>query len=132
MAEGSTAAISQAATEALTLLGQGMLAEAAAPGLPQAAPAAAASATGEGDVLTLAMGDMIGDHNNEVVLFNDSGLKALAIATDAALVGEGDATHHVTAGGEDVSGFHYLSFDNGVTLYYQGGLDVLVRGGEHI
>lgn len=81
-------------------------------------------------ILTLRLDDLIQDDNGEVVLFNDSGMRALALATDADIVAEGSSGQHVTASGEDVSGFHYLTFDTGLTLYYQDGLEVIVRGGE--
>lgn len=76
----------------------------------------------------LALSDLVGDRNGEVVFFNDSGLRRLSIATDATVVADGRAGSHCTAAGEDVSGFSFLSFDNGLTLYYQPGLDVVVRG----
>ena len=76
----------------------------------------------------LAMTDLLGDANGEVVFFNDSGLRRLAIATDAAVVADGRAAANRTAAGQDVSGFRFLTFDNGLTLYYQTGLDVVVRG----
>ena len=60
---------------------------------------------------------------------NTTGLAAaLTVATDAGIVAEGSSGHHVTAAGEDVSGFHYVTFDTGLTLYYQQGLEVVVRG----
>jgi hypothetical protein len=33
----------------------------------------------------------------------------------------------VTASGEDVSGFNFVTFDNGVTLYYPEGLDLILQ-----
>ena len=74
----------------------------------------------------LALDDLMRDQNGEVVLFNDSGLRSLALTTDSAVVEDGQAGKHVTAAGEDVSGFRYLLFANGLRLYYQQGLDVLV------
>jgi hypothetical protein len=44
------------------------------------------------------------------------------------MLAEGVAANHVTAGGEDVSGFKYVTFDNGVTLYFPDGLDLILRG----
>jgi hypothetical protein len=82
----------------------------------------------DADLLTLRLADLVQDDNGEVVLFNDSGLRAMAVATDAHVVAEGASEHHVTATGEDVSGFRYVTFDNGLTLYYQDGLEVVVRG----
>ena len=75
----------------------------------------------------LAMSDLVGDANGEVVFFNDSGLRRLSIATDAAVVANGRAAAHRTAAGQDVSGFRFLTFDNGVRLYYDAELDVVVR-----
>lgn len=78
--------------------------------------------------VVLALSDLILDANREVVLFNDSGLRSIAVEADAAVVAEGQAGRHVTAAGEDVSGFRYLAFDSGLKLYYQPGLNlVLVR-----
>ena len=87
------------------------------------APAGMAAAT----EVELAMSDLVADANGEIVLFNDSGLRRLAIATDAAVVGDGRSGAHRTATGQDVSGFRFLTFDNGVRLYYDAELDVVVR-----
>ena len=81
---------------------------------------------GEEPPLMLALDDLMRDQNGEVVLFNDSGLRSLALSTDLAVIEDGQAGKHVTAAGEDVSGFRYLLFANGLRLYYQQGLDVLV------
>lgn len=74
----------------------------------------------------LALSDLISDANGEVVLFNDSGLRSLAVSADAAVVDRGETSRHVTATGEDVTGFNYLAFDNGLTLYYQSSLDLVL------
>ena len=87
------------------------------------APAGRAAAT----EVELAMSDLVADANGEIVLFNDSGLRRLAVATDAAVVGDGRSGAHRTATGQDVSGFRFLTFDNGVRLYYDAELDVVVR-----
>jgi hypothetical protein len=83
-----------------------------------------ASDTGAEGELVLA--DVVGDANGEVVVFNDSGLRTLAIRTEAAVTAEGRMQKHVTAGGDDVSGFSYVIFDNGVTLYYPEGLELIL------
>jgi hypothetical protein len=67
------------------------------------------------------------DAGGEVVLYNDSGMRALGLVAEAAITGEGEASPHVTASGDDVTGFRYVSFANGMTLYYQDGLDLIVR-----
>jgi hypothetical protein len=72
--------------------------------------------------------DLVSDANGEVVLFNDSGLRSLALGVDAAVVAEGKSGRHVTAAGEDVSGYRYMAFDNGVKLFFRPELElVLVR-----
>jgi hypothetical protein len=75
----------------------------------------------------LALADLVSDANGEVVIFNDSGFRTLALHTDLAVVGGGQARRHVTAGGEDVSGFNYVTFGNGVTVYFQEGLNLIVQ-----
>ena len=78
-------------------------------------------------VLELSLADLVQDAGGEVVLYNDSGLRALGLVSDALVVREGEASAHVTASGDDVTGFRYVSFANGLTLYYQDGLDLVVR-----
>jgi hypothetical protein len=74
----------------------------------------------------LALTDLVGDANGEVVIFNDSGLRTLALRTDSVVVAGGQSQSHVTAGGENVSGFNYVSFDTGVTVYFPEGLELIV------
>ena len=61
--------------------------------------------------------------------YNDSGFRTMAIRTDAAVIADGRVGRHVTANGDDVRGFNYVTFDNGVTLYYPDGLDLMVEPG---
>ncbi|HEX2529366.1 MAG TPA: hypothetical protein VHL31_24120 [Geminicoccus sp.] len=82
---------------------------------------------GEPPEVELALSDLMQDAGGEIVLYNDSGLRALGLVADAPVVSEGDASAHVTASGDDVTGFKYVSFANGLTLYYQDGLDLIVR-----
>jgi hypothetical protein len=115
---------SDAEADRLSVLGHAMLAEAAAEGWPQAGfPADTDLSVG-----TLAMKDLISDANGEIRLCPDSGQRVLALETDAPLVDEGTAEHHVMAMGDDVSGHHYMSFANGITVYYPEGLHLLVLG----
>ena len=74
----------------------------------------------------LALADLIGDDNGEIVFFNDSGLRSLTIQTDAVVVDSGRAEAHTTAGGEDVTGFNFVTFDHGLTLYFEEGLDLVI------
>lgn len=78
--------------------------------------------------IELYLSDLVGDAKGEVVIFNDSGARTLTIRTHAAVVAEGQVAEHVTANGEDVSGFGYVRFDNGMTLYFPEGLDLIVQG----
>lgn len=75
----------------------------------------------------LRLADLVGDANGEVVFFNDSAFRTVGVSTDAAVVAEGRSGRHVTAGGTDVLGFNYVSFDNGLTLYYDSDIDLVVR-----
>jgi hypothetical protein len=84
-----------------------------------------ASTSGVAEV-ELALADLVGDANGEIVVLNDSGFRTMAIRAAAAVTAEGSVQKYVTASGEDVSGFNYLTFDNGVTLYYPDGLDLIV------
>ena len=77
--------------------------------------------------LELALADLVSDANGEVVVFNDSGFRTMAIRAAAAVIADGRVQKHVTTGGEDVSGFNYVTFDNGVTLYYPDGLDLILQ-----
>jgi hypothetical protein len=88
-----------------------------------------ASASGAAEV-ELALADVVADANGEVVVLNDSGFRTMAVRTAAAVTADGRAQKHVTASGEDVSGFNYVTFDNGVTLYYPEGLDLIVEPGR--
>lgn len=76
--------------------------------------------------LILRLDDLIEDDNGEVVLFNDSHVPSLALETDSRVIARGEMQGHTTAAGEDVSGFHFMSFDNGVTIYFRDGLDLVL------
>ena len=79
--------------------------------------------------LELALADLISDANGEIVFFNDSGFHSLTIRTDAAVVANGRTQAHVTAAGDDVSGFKFVRFDNGLTLYFEEGLHLVLASG---
>ena len=74
----------------------------------------------------LVLDDLISDDNGEIVFFNDSKFRTLAIETKSEVVSSGQAAAHRTAAGEDVSGFNYVTFENGTTLYFEAGLDLLL------
>lgn len=87
--------------------------------LPPAVPAAPSGAA-------LKLADLISDPNGEIVFFNDSGFRTLEIETERSISARGQAEKHVTASGDDVTGFHYVTFDNGLTLYFEEDLDLLL------
>ncbi|MGI9416518.1 MAG: hypothetical protein ACR2RA_01640 [Geminicoccaceae bacterium] len=89
-------------------------------------PPVARTPAPSGAELTLA--DLVSDDNGEIVFFNDSGFRSLSIETDATVISKGQAADHQTAAGEDVSGFNYVTFENGLTLYFEEGLDLLLPG----
>lgn len=79
--------------------------------------------------IELALDDLIGDARGDIVFCNDSNLGSLAITTEAVVVEEGVAERHSVAGGMDVSGYRYVRFASGVTLYVEPGMSlVIVRG----
>jgi hypothetical protein len=100
------------------------------PDLPMPATFAAAAVTSHHQPgfaeLILSLEDIVSDGNGDVVLLDDAGLTRLAIATDAPVVTEGISLSHTVATGEDVSGFAYVTFATGLTLYYPEGLELAV------
>jgi hypothetical protein len=76
--------------------------------------------------LVLRLDDMLADGNDEIVLLADSGQGQLALATDAEVVATGTAGDHVTADGQDVSGFAFVTFATGMTLFYPDDVELAV------
>lgn len=85
-----------------------------------------AASVPDSDVPTLELTDLLQDSNGEIVLFNDSHLPALAVRSDSRPVDTGAVGQHVTAGGDDVTGFRFVAFDDGTRLYYQDSLHLMV------
>ena len=109
--------------EALTELGRALL-----EGRPTTQRAVPDRMGGEAHAeIELTLSDLLSDDNGEVVFFNDSGVRTLGITTTAKVVADGRAAGHVTAGGEDVTGYKFVTFDNGLTLYFQPEVDVIVH-----
>lgn len=78
--------------------------------------------------IELTLAELLSDDNGEIVFFNDSGARSLGIATEAAVVAKGAADPHVTAGGTDVTGYSFVTFNNGLTFYFRPDLDLIVHG----
>jgi hypothetical protein len=81
-----------------------------------------------GAEVELALADLVADANGEIVFFNDSGFGSLAIRTDRTVIADGRTGAHATAAGDDVSGFQFVRFDNGLTLYFEPGLHLILLG----
>lgn len=75
----------------------------------------------------LCLSDLLTDKNGQVVLHNDSGLRSMILLTDAKLLDEGKSGRHVTAAGDNVTGFHFMSFDNGMTLFFEPQLELVIE-----
>ena len=115
-------------SDALLELGRGMMRELAeAPMVDVAAEDGGGGAAGAGAEVELALADLVRDGNGEIVIYNDSGLRTLAITTEATVVASCESGRHVTEAGGDVSGFKFVTFDDGTTLYYQDGLDLITH-----
>lgn len=68
------------------------------------------------ETVVLALQDLLPDSGGEIVI-HGGGFSAVGVATDQAVTASGTADAHVTAAGEDVSGFRYYQLDGGLTLY---------------
>ena len=95
----------------------------------EGAGATAAEAPTAGTGPALAIGDLLADGNNEVVLFDDGAVHALTV-TGARAIDHGTVAAHVPETGADVSGYHYVTFDGGLTLYFQDGVQLTIAGDE--
>jgi hypothetical protein len=76
--------------------------------------------------MVLSLSDLLPDANGDVVLFSESGPMAVNITTDEQVTGSGTADHHVTSAGVDVSGYHFFTFEAGLTIYFPDDIDLLV------
>jgi len=72
---------------------------------------------------TLRLEDLLANDHGEVIL---DAAGPVAIQSDGHVVDAGHRPDHVTAEGEDVSGYAYLTFDTGLTIYYPGDADVII------
>lgn len=78
------------------------------------------------DQMVLSLSDLLPDSRGEVVLFNEAGPLAVNIMTDSRVTETGTADHYVTSAGVDVSGYHFCTFEAGLTIYYPPEIDLLV------
>jgi hypothetical protein len=83
---------------------------------------------GEADErILLPLEGLIPDSEGNVVLLTDAGPAAVGVLTGEMVRDSGTAGAQVTAAGLDVSGYQYVTFESGLTLYYPDGMDILVR-----
>jgi len=80
-----------------------------------------------GGEVELSLSDLISDNNNEVVLVSDPSFETLKLHIDTGILASGIADSHITAGGQDVTGYHFLNFESGLTLYYGDGIDLQIH-----
>jgi len=66
--------------------------------------------------LSLDLSDLLPDAAGEVVLMGGADVP-LSIHAGEAVTATGIADAHITAGGLDVTGLHFYSFESGITLY---------------
>ncbi len=78
------------------------------------------------DSMVLSLSDLLPDANGDVVLFSEAGPVAVNITTDERGTETGTADHYVTLSGVDVSGYHFCTFEAGLTIFYPPEIDLLV------
>ena len=78
-----------------------------------------------GERITLNIADLLPDNGGAVVLSGEEGA-GIELFSDVSPSASGVSARHTTDAGLDVSGYHYFSFDNGVTVYFPDDLDLLV------
>ena len=79
--------------------------------------------------LTFALKELPPDEGGEVVIDSDAGTD-VSILSDDPIVARGVARHHVTDGGNDVSGFAYCRFADGITVFYPRRLSLFIEESE--
>jgi hypothetical protein len=66
----------------------------------------------------LSVDELIPGRANEVVLFNDSAMREIVLESSRRPSDHGIVDAHVTADGVDVSGFRYVRFADGLTIFH--------------
>ena len=78
------------------------------------------------DHIWLSLGDLLPDADGNVVLLADAGLTGVGILTREKVQEFGRVKGRRTAAGMNVSGFHFMSFESGLTLYYPASISLRV------
>jgi hypothetical protein len=78
-------------------------------------------------IMVLTLRDLVPDAAGEVAI-QSFGVPAVGIEAgeQVAITGSGTVESHVTAAGEDVSGYRFYAFDNGMTVYFPPDMVVLM------
>jgi hypothetical protein len=94
---------------------------------PEEGQFANVAASSSEPIMVLTLRDLMPDSGGEVAI-QSFGVPAVGIeASEAiAVTSSGTIGSHVTAAGEDVSGYRFYAFDNGVTLYFPPDMVVLM------
>jgi hypothetical protein len=87
----------------------------------------APAAVADDESWVLDLGDLIADAQGEVVV-GDMGGAQLTITAASSVASQGQAEGHVTQDGVDVSGLQFVTFENGITLYYDDGVHLSFAG----
>lgn len=90
---------------------------------PELMPEQAAEPFASPEIWSLSLEDLLPDEGREIVLTPPENA-SIEVASSAPVLGTGIADAHVTATGIDVEGFHFVRFESGMTLYYEGDLTV--------
>jgi hypothetical protein len=87
----------------------------------ETAAVAPLSLADESGAVMLELSDLLPDAGGEIVV-HATGVGTIGISTGQSVTASGTAEMHVTAAGEDVSGFRYYQLAGGITLYCQTNL----------
>ncbi|MEO1017218.1 MAG: hypothetical protein AAFY56_05935 [Pseudomonadota bacterium] len=77
--------------------------------------------------IVLALEDFVANAAGEVVVFNDSVVATMVLVTKASVLGQGLTEKAATVDGQPIADFRFLAFNNGVTVFYPQGLEILVQ-----
>lgn len=81
----------------------------------------------DSEPVVLNLRDLLPDSGGEIVL-HSAGL-GLVLSTDQTIRATGTTGSHVTAAGEDVSGYRFYQLEGGITLYCQADTSLLLNPG---
>ncbi len=99
----------------------------ATPSPPAPAPGIAGGSRIDGGSMPVIRIDrLVPDDRGEVVLFDDSHIGTVVVESDRPVLERGRVRRHRTDGGDDVSGWNFVRFADGPTLYYPPHLTLTV------